>query len=216
MIGFEYICRLFGVQYKDIADELGISKQTINSWTSRRRKIPKKHILSLSKRFNIPENYFQKEIDRTDELMIESIKFKNGVKEIKREYVETDRETGKKIYGFTTDIDIEDMIGLSKIDYENKKDKYIKNVEKSLDECFKHTNEYDDNGVAGLEDANELLEFYDDFFYLVNNPKVNKDTLKKILRAIKQCYIVKPLTTSDFEKDIINVIKKNDVKPKKD
>lgn len=59
MIGFEYICNLFNVQYKDVAEELGITKQTVNSWTSGRRPIPKKYLPILSKNLELMKSIFK-------------------------------------------------------------------------------------------------------------------------------------------------------------
>jgi len=84
MIGFEYICNLFNIQYKDVAKELELSKQTINSWTSGKRKIPKKYIPILSEKFdNIPEEYFQKEIADIDKIKIQRIKLDNEIERYK-------------------------------------------------------------------------------------------------------------------------------------
>ena len=84
MIGFEYICNLFNKKYINIAKELGITRQTINSWTSGRRKIPKKYIPILSEKFdNIPEEYFQKEIADIDKIKIQRIKLDNEIERYK-------------------------------------------------------------------------------------------------------------------------------------
>lgn len=76
IIGFQYVCNLFNVQYTDIANLLNISKQTINSWTSGRRPIPKKYLPKLSEMFNVPEEYFQKEMNEVDKLIIQKEKLK--------------------------------------------------------------------------------------------------------------------------------------------
>lgn len=81
MIGFEYVCNLFNEKYINIAIELGIAKQTISSWTSGKRKIPKKYISILSEKFNIPKEYFQKEINDLDKIKIQKIKLDNDIKE---------------------------------------------------------------------------------------------------------------------------------------
>lgn len=84
MIGFEYICNLFNKKYINIAKELGITRQTINSWTSGKRKIPKKYIPILSEKFdNIPEEYFQKEIADIDKIKIQRIKLDNEIERYK-------------------------------------------------------------------------------------------------------------------------------------
>jgi len=84
MIGFEYICNLFNKKYINIAIELCIAKQTINSWTSGKRKIPKKYIPILSEKFNIPKEYFQKEINDLDKIKIQKIKLDNDIKMYKK------------------------------------------------------------------------------------------------------------------------------------
>lgn len=84
MIGFEYICNLFNKKYINIAKELGITRQTINSWTSGKSKIPKKYIPILSEKFdNIPEEYFQKEIADIDKIKIQRIKLDNEIERYK-------------------------------------------------------------------------------------------------------------------------------------
>lgn len=80
MIGLEYICNLYNIQYKEIAEMLGISKQTINSWVTGRRKIPRKYLPSISKKFDISEEYFQKEINDVDKLIIQKLKLENELK----------------------------------------------------------------------------------------------------------------------------------------
>ena len=70
MLGFTYICKLHDVEYLEIADILGIKKQTINCWISGARKIPKKHLPILAERFKTPEEYFQREIDTVGKIAI--------------------------------------------------------------------------------------------------------------------------------------------------
>lgn len=66
MIGLEYILKLYNVQQNELADELGIRRQNINIWLSGKQDVSKKHLPALSKKFHIPEEYFQKEINETD------------------------------------------------------------------------------------------------------------------------------------------------------
>lgn len=62
IIGFEYICELYKKSYNSIAEELGISRQSINGWIKGLRPIPKKHLPKLAEIFELPEEYFQKEL----------------------------------------------------------------------------------------------------------------------------------------------------------
>ncbi|MEK4646798.1 helix-turn-helix transcriptional regulator [Exiguobacterium sp. FSL W8-0210] len=59
MIGLEYIVREFRKEYKEVANDLGVSKQTIQDWLKERRKIPAKRLNQLSIMFKLPEEYFQ-------------------------------------------------------------------------------------------------------------------------------------------------------------
>ncbi|WP_440971066.1 helix-turn-helix domain-containing protein [Peribacillus frigoritolerans] len=66
MIGLEYIVKEFQMEYKEVANSLGISPQTIQDWIKKRRKIPAKRIEQLSNLFNLPATYFQKELIFTE------------------------------------------------------------------------------------------------------------------------------------------------------
>ncbi|WP_018924404.1 helix-turn-helix domain-containing protein [Salsuginibacillus kocurii] len=59
----EYCARVFDYQYKEIAKELGVSKQTITDYIKgKTRYIPKKHLPKLSVLFNgIDPEFFNKE-----------------------------------------------------------------------------------------------------------------------------------------------------------
>ena len=70
IIGFEYICNLYNIKYIEIAEELGISKQTINSWVSGIRRIPDKHLPKLSEKFKLSQEYFKKELSVEDKIAI--------------------------------------------------------------------------------------------------------------------------------------------------
>ena len=74
MIGLEYISNLYNVKYVDISKILGLSRQTFNSWIKKRRYISEKHLPELSKIFNIPEEFFQKELTEEDKIIIQEIK----------------------------------------------------------------------------------------------------------------------------------------------
>lgn len=63
MIGLEYIVKEFHIGYKEVAHQLGISPQTIQDWLKNRRSIPKKRLEQLSTTFNLPMEFFQKELN---------------------------------------------------------------------------------------------------------------------------------------------------------
>ncbi|MED3882807.1 helix-turn-helix domain-containing protein [Priestia megaterium] len=63
MIGLEHIVKEFRQEYKEVAKSIGVSSQTIQDWLKKRRKIPKKRLQQLSNLFDLPEKYFQKELN---------------------------------------------------------------------------------------------------------------------------------------------------------
>ncbi|QWI10070.1 helix-turn-helix domain-containing protein [Bacillus mycoides] len=70
MIGLEYIAKEFRMEYKEIGERMGVSKQTIYDWLKTRKKIPEKRLEQLSNIFSLPEAYFQKELDHIEQVEI--------------------------------------------------------------------------------------------------------------------------------------------------
>lgn len=75
MNGLEYVLKLYNVTQQELADNLGIKQQNIDLWIrDKSRKIPKKHLPKLAEIFNIPEEYFQKELSYNDKEKIQMMK----------------------------------------------------------------------------------------------------------------------------------------------
>ena len=70
MIGLEFICRQKNIQYKDLAKELGIGKQSITNWVVGRSKIPNKHLEKLSEMLKIAPEWLQKELTNEDQVIL--------------------------------------------------------------------------------------------------------------------------------------------------
>lgn len=74
MIGLQVICSVYKIEYKDLARELSITPQTINSWLRKKRNIPETRIDQLSQYFqNIPREYFQKTLTKSEEINVQII-----------------------------------------------------------------------------------------------------------------------------------------------
>lgn len=73
MIGLEFICRQKNIQYKDLAEQLGIGKQSITNWVVGRSKIPNKHLEKLSEMLKIAPEWLQKELTNEDQVTLLSI-----------------------------------------------------------------------------------------------------------------------------------------------
>jgi len=76
MFGAEYILNLFNSNPNQIAEEFQLRRQSVYEWFKKKR-IPPKRIKQLSEKFGIPEEYFCKDLTRSDELRIQAIKLRN-------------------------------------------------------------------------------------------------------------------------------------------
>ena len=70
MIGLEYIRKINGDTVETLATKLNITKSLVSQWENRRKPIPQKRLIELSKVYGIPEKYFNKELTKADELTI--------------------------------------------------------------------------------------------------------------------------------------------------
>lgn len=86
ILGLEYILQLYGLNNSDLARELDISRQNISIWLNGTRKIPKKYLPILSEKFNIPKEYFQKELNDVDKLKLDNLKTSRQQKYIQKQY----------------------------------------------------------------------------------------------------------------------------------
>lgn len=71
MIGLEFICKSQHIEFKEVAERIGISPQSITDWIKGRRKIPLKRANQLSEIFNISPNLFGKELSEEEKMEIQ-------------------------------------------------------------------------------------------------------------------------------------------------
>lgn len=70
IIGLEYIAKEYRCTYREIAQKLNVSPAVINDWVNKYKKIPKKRVEQLSGIFNLPEDFFQKELTAPEKIEI--------------------------------------------------------------------------------------------------------------------------------------------------
>lgn len=70
-IGLEYITKIFGGSYTDVAKRLNITPQTVSDWIRGKRKIPPAKIEDLAELFKLDKQLFQKELTEVDKIEIE-------------------------------------------------------------------------------------------------------------------------------------------------
>lgn len=182
MIGLEYIVNLYNYQFKDIAEQLGVSKQVVNGWIKGRYKISRKHLPKLSNIFNVPEQYFQKELTELDKCNIQEIKLSNEV--IKHEYEDTilngKGEHIKVTRVFNEGVDID---GLRLNDIEKKK-LYIKdNVDKAIYTNMNKQSPYIFGDKISIGEY--VVDLYKDFNELITDGEVRLDIIKDIVNGMK-------------------------------
>lgn len=90
MIGLEFMLKNSNLSSTELAERLGIKKQNISRWFSGERNIPLKYIPILQDIFNIPEEYFQKELAEIDKFKLQRLKFEQDVKEIENNTLQID------------------------------------------------------------------------------------------------------------------------------
>ncbi|WP_373892802.1 helix-turn-helix domain-containing protein [Virgibacillus sp. CBA3643] len=66
-----YIASTFNLSMSQIAREINVTPQTINDWTNGKRNIPEKRLKQLASYFDLPEEYFQKELLSSEKFEIQ-------------------------------------------------------------------------------------------------------------------------------------------------
>ncbi|WMJ81227.1 helix-turn-helix domain-containing protein [Clostridium sp. MB40-C1] len=200
------MCLIANKKYVEIAELLEISKQTVNSWVSGRRKIPQKHLESLSKIFNgMPLEYFQanfEELSYEERTGIQVIIINQILEKVRtmdeatQEYKRLEKEAiDKNDKGLL----LQAMFLLNINDLFELKDKF--------NEVLK---------FAIKEDKQEdVIEVIMSLFYIIIEKKININILGEILdviywnKELKQDKMNVPDNWEkvDFETELINLIK---------
>lgn len=206
MIGLEYILNLYNMQHQELAEKLGIKKQNINLWIKKKQNISKKYLPILSEIFKVPEEMFQKELNDIDKLKIQKKKIESEMVEFEYEDTIIDDETGEEITITRTYLDNGEQFYLEHISYEIEEKELYAKIKGTLDRCFKDD---EDSMDAGLYDAWTLLEDFEKFADIMNKENINKNTVRKILRAIKLAY-GGGFDSDKFVKKIMEAIKEEE------
>lgn len=208
MIGLEYIVNLYNTQFKDIAETLGVSKQVVNGWIKGRYKISKKHLPKLSQIFNIPENYFQKELTELEKLEIQKLKLSNEV--INYEYVDTiTNEKGEETKITKVIREGVDISSLKYIDLQKK----ITIVEDDIKEIVneKMEEKFAISFDAGICEGNDILNLYSKFNKVIKHGGIRIDVIDDILNGMiiyQEDATSKSLHKNSLNKKITKTIQK--------
>ncbi|MFN7251811.1 MAG: helix-turn-helix domain-containing protein [Anaerobacillus sp.] len=153
IIGLEKLAKTFGLSVNQIAQELGIGRQTVYDWFKGKRKIPKERIKQLSKipQFtHVNKGLFQKEIDEADGLEIQTAYFQHLSAKHSEELVDDEGIT------FTLDPYYQDRIAIEVLKEraaEMKRTKELLQDDSYMEELNSFTNEHYLLGLAALNDT---------------------------------------------------------------
>ncbi|WP_297132681.1 GmrSD restriction endonuclease domain-containing protein [Terrisporobacter sp.] len=70
MLGLEFIVKMKNIEYKDIANYLGISSQAVSDWVKGKRKIPDNRSEQLSKYLGIDKELIYKDLSEDEKLKL--------------------------------------------------------------------------------------------------------------------------------------------------
>lgn len=86
MSGLSLILREFNMTSKDLADVLGITRQTLNDWIRGKSKIPKARVKEMVEFFNLNEDYFLK--DENNYTEVDRLEVRKSFLEKTNEFIE--------------------------------------------------------------------------------------------------------------------------------
>ncbi|WP_180236378.1 helix-turn-helix domain-containing protein [Bacillus wiedmannii] len=160
MIGLEHIVKEFHLEYKAVAESIGISSQTIQDWLKGRRKIPKKRLEQLSNYFGLPENYFQNELSYMEKEEIALHYLESISKDIDLPVFNEKDE----VVGFYKRASLEDEIRYLKENLENRKKKndVLAELETLLDYDEEHNEKPLLSSTSSIETINKTIRIMQD------------------------------------------------------
>lgn len=184
MIGLEYILEVFKIQQKDLAEELGIKKQNITLWIKGKQNISKKYLPILSKKFDIPVEYFQKELTELDKKFIEKKQLDDYIDRSAVEYEDAvwDEETQDYVTVKKTHYDTGAIEHYRMIEVEEKEIRTInkiKGVINNINEFYSidtHIEMYEDN-----------IELFDRYADIIDSQELDRGLIFELLRALELC-----------------------------
>lgn len=165
MIGLQFIADTFQMEYKSVAEKIGVSKQTFQDWIKGRRKIPLQRLQQLSDLFGVNEvELFQKELTESEKLEIQLFYFQktDSVEDVDVPQI---GEDGKEYF-------IKHTISQNQnvIDY-----LYVRSKEVKLLENVEHL-------ITGLDPVNEAnKETLSSVLQVLNSSTKDKKTLEMVL-----------------------------------
>lgn len=175
MIGLTYIRSSFNKSMQNVADRLGISKQTVSKWENGQRPIPEKRLNELADLFNLPLKYFDKELSDIEKYEIECIKLKK-----KLGYYE-DNE-GNKIININSNEDMKMSMQLELIEEKIDSLKVIDKITRIM------TFEDLDKNISSTEQVSNIINSYELLSDIILSKKANLNVISNLVYSMALYY----------------------------
>lgn len=182
MIGLEYILQLTGVQQKDLAEKLGINKQNLTLWIKGKQNISKKYLPILADFFNIPQEYFQKDISEIDKIKIQNFKLEQDLEKSVYNYEDTIYDEESDDYITIPEIGYDQSI-VEAEQYNNAKIEKLETLRKIGDVITNQKPEDDLHDI--ISKITGRAELFDRFADMVQSEEVENYILHEVMRAIE-------------------------------
>ena len=180
--GLEYILKLYDVQQKELADELGINKQNITLWIKEKQKISRKYLPVLAQRFDIPEKYFQKELTELDKNYIKRKKLNESVENgtVEGDNVVWDKNSQEYVTLKRKTCDSESLQSYQLLDVQEKEIKTIYKI-RSIMNDMKETDPFG----RYIEKYKDNIELFDRYADIVGAKRLNKRLICEVLKTLE-------------------------------
>lgn len=200
MIGLEEILKVNGISVADLAKDLGIARGNIYNWLNSKRKIPQATLEKLSERFNVPKEYFSKELTEVERLKVKSNMIGNLINETTNEYediVINQRGEEEKV--------IMEHIDYSLVDAKNKMEEEIEELETSEKIINRVSKIFKDKS-----DNTNFPKVFNEVINCIENTKAPLSVLQDVFIALDEVYGTGTTTEkSEFVTKLIADLKEN-------
>lgn len=178
MIGLTYIRKLYGMSMQNVADNVGVSKQTVSKWESGKiSAITDENLKKLSQLFGQDKQFFFKTLTSTEELRIQKQKLENELKTV--EIPQVDEEGNQYTWSYTDVSELEQMDCLIR----------KQEVEDEFKDFINHVNVLSKMGQAVDKDKGEFgfddLECISAVITILKQSKIETALLSIILNSIR-------------------------------
>lgn len=205
ILGFEYICNKFGINYSDLAGELNITKQNISAWVTGKREIPEKYLPMLEEKFKISKDFFRMYLTKVDELLIDRQKLTNESKHLAKENKRIIKDSDGQDHTIMNIIYPKDI--QEQLNFINECIRIEKSVLRYRSIIEKYS-VYNNNIEKGIEGS--IIDIACD---LIESPQLNKDKLHAVLTGFCLYYgLEEGLDARRLVSDTMLLLKKSEEK----